>query len=162
MIPFSLDELLQVAEQIERNGARFYRAAAEEVQDEGSRKVLLDLAAMEDTHLVVFSQMREALTEKEKDPTAFDPYEEAELYLKAFAGGHVFDLKTDPCEVLKSCGDVVAILRVAIDLEKDSIVFYLAMKSRVPSESGKKKIDAIMMQEMGHVLDLKDKLDSID
>jgi len=30
-IPFNADEVFEMAEQIERNGARFYRAAAEEI-----------------------------------------------------------------------------------------------------------------------------------
>lgn len=43
------------------------------------------------------------------------------------------------------------ILWVAIGLEKESIVFYLGMKELVPESLGKKKIDDIMKEEMGHI-----------
>jgi len=43
------------------------------------------------------------------------------------------------------------ILRSAIEMEKDSIVFYLTVKKMVPGDGGKGRIDDIIEQEMGHV-----------
>lgn len=161
MIPFNIDELLRVAEQIERNGGRFYRDAAEKAGDEASRKVLLALAAMEDAHLDTFSLMRKELGEKEKQPGTFDPMDEALHYIKAFAAGHIFDLTKDPCEVLKTCGDMVAILRAAIDLEKDSVVFYTGMKDAVPERLGRDKVDEIIAEEVKHMAMISDQLDEV-
>jgi hypothetical protein len=39
---FNADEILEMAEQIERNGARFYRKAAELVKDAAVSKLLQD------------------------------------------------------------------------------------------------------------------------
>ena len=39
---------MEMAEEIERNGARFYRQAAVNAPDEASKKMLLDLGAMEE------------------------------------------------------------------------------------------------------------------
>lgn len=64
------------------------------------RKLLLDLAAMEDNRLAVFSGMRSALTPADREATACDPLGEAELYLKAYASGQIFDVKTDPVKKL--------------------------------------------------------------
>ena len=41
------DEIFEMAEQIERNGARFYRRAAQGFTDSRAGRRLLDLAAME-------------------------------------------------------------------------------------------------------------------
>jgi rubrerythrin len=43
------------------------------------------------------------------------------------------------------------ILKEAITAEKDSIVFYLGMKELVPETLGKKRIDAIIKEEMSHI-----------
>jgi len=47
---FNADEIFEMAEQIERNGASFYRKSAESIDDPAEKKLLLDLAAMEDEH----------------------------------------------------------------------------------------------------------------
>lgn len=51
VLDFNADEIFQIAEQIERNGARFYRSAALLGFDKGTKQKLLELAKMEDTQL---------------------------------------------------------------------------------------------------------------
>ena len=57
-ITFNADEIFEMAEEIERNGAKFYREAAQKAADKQVKQMLLDMAAMEDGHLVTFQQMR--------------------------------------------------------------------------------------------------------
>ena len=57
-IEFNADEIFEIAEQIERNGAGFYRRAAEAVEDSQKRRILLDLASREDEHEKTFAAMR--------------------------------------------------------------------------------------------------------
>ncbi len=57
MITFSADEIFEIAEQIERNGANFYRKAAESAEGD-NRNLLLRLAKMEDDHEKIFATMR--------------------------------------------------------------------------------------------------------
>ena len=63
---FNADEVLQIAIDIERNGAAFYRRAAQTEQFALSRAALLELAAMEDEHEKRFVEMRQGLTEAER------------------------------------------------------------------------------------------------
>jgi rubrerythrin len=151
-IVFNADEILEMAEQIERNGARFYRQAADGQMDPGQREMLLELAAMEDEHEKVFADMRANLPGSEGGSSAFDPQGEAASYLRAMADGHVFDTKTDPTAFLESHRSITDILRKALDLEKDSIVFYLGMKDIVPERLGKDRIESIIREEMSHVV----------
>ncbi len=160
-ITFSADEVFEMAEQIERNGAKFYRLAAQSPNNSALKRFLEELADMEIEHIKIFAKIRTELTGSDQ-LDMFDPDDDAAKYLHAVVKGRIFDVRSEPSEKLTACKTPQDVLNVAIELEKDSIVFYLAMKSRVPSESGKTKIDAIIMQEMGHVLELKDKLDSID
>jgi len=150
-MPFNIDEILAVAVQIERNGAAFYRKAAEGTADEELRKLLLELAEMEDGHLEVFSRMREELTDRDKESTAFDPNGQAELYLRAYASGKIFDAQLDPVERLGSLGSPEEVLKFALDVEKDSVVYYTGMRDLVPERLGKDKVDGIIGEEMKHV-----------
>ena len=90
MYDFNADEIFEIAKQLERNGAEFYRIAAKAAKDDNSRELLLGLAAMEDDHQKIFTQMQSQLTASEKTATVFDPEGEAAGYLKALADARVF------------------------------------------------------------------------
>ena len=150
-IDFNADEIFEMAEQIERNGAKFYRRAAENTDDAHTKRVLLDLAAMEDEHEKTFAAMRADLSGPEMAVTVFDPDGEAGRYLRAMADGHVFDI-SDPSEKLTGTESREDVLRTAIGLEQDSIVFYLGMKEMVPGSLGKDRIDDVIKEEMRHVV----------
>ncbi len=154
MKTFNMDEIFEIAEQIERNGAAFYRRAAEGSLDAGQKQKLLDLAEMELSHERTFAAMR---TEQENAPTSFDPYGEAARYLDAIADGRVFDLCADLIEDL-SGKTIEEILKIAIDLEKNSIVFYLGLRDLVSESLGKKRVEAIIAEEMRHITLLSDEL----
>jgi rubrerythrin len=159
-IPLNADEVFEMAEQIERNGDRFYRRAAQGTDDSRLRGKLLDLAAMENEHEKVLAAMRADLSPQETEPTVPEPWGEAVLYLRGIADGHVFDVKQDPVEWLTGKETKEEILRAAIGHEKDSIVFYLGMKEMVPEALGKDRIDAIIREEMSHIAVLSSELAS--
>lgn len=144
-IDFNADEVFEIAEQIERNGAKFYRSVAEKITDTGKKQLLTDLAEMEDEHEQTFKSLRSELTQDEKIVTTFDPEGESELYLRALADTRVFYEK----EVDTS--SIEEVLKSAITAEKDSIVFYLGMKDVVPAHLGKQKLDDIIKEEMDHI-----------
>ncbi|MFP3869573.1 MAG: ferritin family protein [Syntrophobacteria bacterium] len=150
-LDFNVDEILEMAEQIEGNGARFYRRAAEIVENADLRALLLDLAAWETGHEKIFAGMRADLTEQERQPRVFDPDDEASLYLRAMADGHVFDVRVDPASLLSGEETAEEILRLAIGHEKDSIVFYLGLKEITPEKGGRQRVDEIVKEEMRHI-----------
>ena len=150
-VSFNANEIFEMAEQIERNGARFYRKAAEGTKDASVKAILLDLAAMEDTHLATFKEMQKKLAAGEAAATTFDPDNEAAMYLQAMADRRVFDVTTDPSEHLTGKEPATLIFHTAIGLEKDSIVFYLGMRDLVPERLGRSRIDDIIREEMRHI-----------
>jgi len=161
-IEFNADEIFEIAEQIERNGAKFYRKVAKNAEDAEVKQLLLDLAAMEDDHEKTFSALRAELPPSEKWSTAFDPDGEAAQYLRTMAGGYVFDMKTDPSEKITGKEPPEEILKTAIGLEKDSIVFYLGMRDMVPEDLGKARIEAIVKEEMRHIRTLAERLAALE
>ena len=140
-----------MAEQIERNGARFYRRAAELVEEAAIRKLLEDLAAWEDGHERAFVTMRADLAAHESEPQVFDPEHEISMFLRAMADGHVFDARVDPADTLTGRESAEDILRMAIGQEKDSIVFYTGLKEMISQTAGRERIEAIIKEEMGHI-----------
>jgi len=161
-IQFTADEIFEMAEQIERNGARFYRKAAEGcTQDERAQKLFQHLADMEDDHEKTFQKMRASLPDKERGWSRFDPEDEAAQYLQSFASGHVFDVKKDACDLITGNEQLEEILRIAIGIEKDSIVFYRGIQEMVPETIGQDEIDGIIKEEMKHITILSKELDAL-
>jgi rubrerythrin len=149
---FNANDIFEMAVKIEKNGAVFYREAAEKVEGENNKAFLLELARMEDEHEQTFATMKKELAEDEAFSNTFDPEDENALYLSAFADTRVFFKKDQPGSDLKD------ILGCAIQTEKDSIAFYLGMKALVPQKQGQSKIDDIIKEEMGHIRILAGKL----
>ncbi|MFB0554904.1 MAG: ferritin family protein, partial [Phycisphaerae bacterium] len=158
VMPFNADEVFEMAEQIERNGARFYRAAAKKIPEE--RQVFSELAAMEDEHEKTFAAMRAELSGTEMDPPVFDPNGEAQMYLRVMADEHVFNIKADPVEQLAGQETAEDVLKMAIGLEKDSIAFYVGLKESVSRRAGKDKVEAIIKEEISHIATLSQKLEA--
>ncbi|MDY6971560.1 MAG: ferritin family protein [Thermodesulfobacteriota bacterium] len=159
------DEIFEMAEQIEKNGAEFYRQAAGSISDAPVRQLLLDFASMEDEHLEVFASMRAELSDQERRSTVFDPEGEAAQYLRALADLRVFDKAAKEdfilLEDLSEQEKAKQVFRGAIAREKESIVFYLGMKELVPEKLGKNRIDNIIREEMKHVRMLSNRYASL-
>ncbi|MHC4843782.1 MAG: ferritin-like domain-containing protein, partial [Planctomycetota bacterium] len=130
-ITFNANEIFEMAIEIEQNGAKFYREAAQNAAEEDTKKMLLDMAAMEDGHIKTFEAMRKELTEKEKADTVFDQYNEGALYLQAMADSHGTEGKVSPTQKLTGQETTKEIYEIALNAEKDSVVFYYGLKGYV-------------------------------
>ncbi|MFH0952823.1 MAG: ferritin family protein [Verrucomicrobiota bacterium] len=151
---FTADEILEMAERIETKGAKFYRKAAK--LHVGARDLLLQIAAQEDLHFKAFEDMRKGLSPSEKE-SAYDPYGESDLYLKAMVDGYAFDINREPAEAITGKEPLDEVFRMAIELEKDSIVFYLGLRDVVPPSFGKERVNDIVKEEMKHIAWLSNK-----
>ena len=159
VMPFNADEVFEMAEQIERNGSKFYRAAAEKFP--AVRELLLNLAEMEDDHEKTFADMRKELSAKETKQPVFDPDGQAQMYLRAMADGHVFNPKADPGELVADTDTPEDILHLAISVERDSIAFYVGLKQFVSANAGRDKVEAIIKEEISHVAILNEQLEAM-
>ncbi|MBN1506090.1 MAG: ferritin family protein [Sedimentisphaerales bacterium] len=160
-MPFNADEVFEMAEQIERNGARFYREAAAQAPDRTTKEMFLNLAAMEDGHLHTFQQMRQGLSDPEKGGTVFDPDNEAALYLQAMADTKGFEGMKSPTLKLTGKESVQELLQIAIEAEKNSVLFYVGLRAMVPARAGTDKVDAIIREEVSHAAQLRRQLAAI-
>ena len=162
---FNADEIFEMAEQIEINGANFYREMADNISELSIRRLFLDLAAMEDIHKKVFAEMRANLSDQDRESALFDPEGESAQYLRALADLRVFSQGVEERftfpDGLAETEKYRKVFWAAIDREKESIVFYSGLKGLVPEKLGKDKIDDLIQEEMKHLRILSNKLTAL-
>ena len=143
-------EAFEIAEQIERNGSSFYRKAAELFDDSHISAMFLEMAGWETGHEAVFAAMRKQLSEETREQRTFKP-EEPPLDPKAMAGLAVFGIRPEPADELTGGESREEVLKMAVEKEKDSIVYFTGLKEFVPARAGSDKIDDIIKEEMRHI-----------
>jgi rubrerythrin len=152
------DMVLEMAEEIEKDGAKFYKNAARRLTTASVKQTLLDLAAMEEEHEHKFARMRKELSEEEKRTGVSNLDPDIQRYLKALSASRVFFKKEKPAVKVTethSEADIMRdIYRSAIRAEKDSIVFYVGLRELVPASFGRTWIDEIIQEEMRHITTL--------
>lgn len=158
---FSIEEIFEIAEEIERNGAKYYRNAANQVSDHNYKLLLLDLVDMEEKHERVFTYLKDKIADRNLALSPLDLDSSAVQYLRTFAEGVVFDLNADPADYLSANRNLEDILNFAIGLEKDSIAFYYGIQELIPKEWGKDQVQTIIKEEMKHITFLNDKIKAL-
>jgi len=146
---YSLSEVLRIAEEIERNGQKFYTQAAAKTKDPAVKQLLRELAEKEKEHEEVFAQMREHYC-RASDAHEVDPTGEVAAYIHSLAETHVFNLNKDVTKLLLSLQTPESILELAIGFEKDTIAYFSALKNAVRSEN-KEKVELLIQEEVGHI-----------
>jgi rubrerythrin len=160
-IAFNPLEVFVLAEQIERNGAAFYRRAAEGSDSSRIRRLLLELAGWEEDHQRVFAGIREKLERGQQGEWFFDSEKQAVQYLEAMTGGYALNLGQEPGASLTGEETIEDVVRIAIGLEKDSIVFYVGIQQALPEGVGGGKVDRILKEEMRHISLLSNELKAL-
>ena len=161
---FNAGEVFEIARQIERNGIAFYRGAAKLMTDPDAVKLMNELAEMEVVHEQTFEHLKQRLSGNELADRPYDPHQDAYAFLKNMAEKYVFNPAVAPEKILESSPTPHAILDFAIQREKDSVIFYEAIRGMVPMGMGGGHIDEIVAQELGHVIILtryQDKLNKV-
>ena len=151
-VNYSLSEVFHLAETIEKNGEAFYRRAAEAVDDAKTKEVFLDLAAKEKVHEQIFATLREQVCTL-ADQQIYDPDGQVEAYLRSVAETHVFNLDPDETALAASLQSPLSALKWAIGFEKDTIVYFSALKEAVPEES-RAKVELLIREEYDHIRQL--------
>ena len=160
-ITFNANEIFEMAVEMESNGGRFYRKAAKNASDKQTKQMLLDMADMEDGHLEIFQDMREELSDSEKGSTIFDPDNQSALYLQTMADARGYEGKIAPDEELTGNETPKEIIEIALNSEKESVVFYFGLKGMVPVKAGRDKVEAIIIEELGHITTLLNNLKAL-
>ncbi|MHC4309712.1 MAG: ferritin-like domain-containing protein [Planctomycetota bacterium] len=142
-------EVFEIAEQIERNGAKFYRKAAELFDESDIRTMFIELVEWETKHEQVFRDMGKQLVKLNK--TSSTEPEKKQFDPKLMSCLAVFGTVSDPPHKLKSNEKIADVLQTAIAKEQDTITFYEGLKDFVPDRDDKNKVDDIIKEERHHI-----------
>jgi len=80
---------------------------------------------------------------------------------RVMAGLAVFGMQPDPAAELTGHETRADVVRMAIEKEKDSIVYYTGLKDFVPHQAEKDLINEVIQEEMKHVRILVQSLELI-
>lgn len=147
---FSPGELIKIAIGIERSGITFFDIMARTTDAEMTREIFEQFVEMEREHLTVFQNM---LPEIENDPPAATLTPEYSNYLQALIDDAVFTNDAIMGEQVSQTDSDIKAMEVGIRAEKDSILFYLALKDVMPT-STIATIDRIISEEKSHLQQL--------
>jgi len=148
---FNAGEVFRVAVQIEENGRKFYEESLKNIDDSEIKALFADLALQEIEHRKLFETLLAELPPESTTPTVWDPENEIDKYLNMMAGNHVFisgaDVKTQ-VDSIKGTADA---LKLAMEFEKDSIIFFLSIQEAVKGEKDQEFIKSLVKEEQGHL-----------
>lgn len=152
-LKFSDLEGLRIAAEMERRGEEFYRRAMHVSRNPVAKALLMQLADDEKLHEKEFRRMSEKLLESPEEIAYYD--EEGSIYLSAIAAEVVFADGLVGMAKDHGLDNPVAILKNAIQSEKDSILFYSEMILRANSDHARSVFVEIVRQEKMHLTTLQ-------
>jgi rubrerythrin len=142
---FSISEAVEQAVQTEKLGYAFYNTMAERFRDNKDLGELFGaLASKEVQHEKIFTELKEIV----KDETA-ENWEEVSYYMRAIVESEFFLGKHKSLPSLDHVKTVSDAVRFAIGFEKETLLYFYAIRDVVKSRS---VIDEIIEEERSHII----------
>jgi rubrerythrin len=148
---FNAAEVFKIAVQIEENGKRFYEEGRKIVKEPAINALFEELEGQEIEHKKKFETLLTQLPSDASSPVVWDPDNDLERYIKMMADLHVFVSSESLESQLARVTDVVSALKLAIDFEKDSVLFFLSMEEAAENKKGQELIRQLMREEQEHL-----------
>jgi len=147
---FNVFEILQIAEQVEHNEAKFYLRTAELFDDPQHRNILYKLANWRAKHEKVLAARRKDFSEKTGEFGTFDPDNYILSNPKVMAGLAAFAAKPDAMGITGREGKK-EILQDAIARSKQAIAFYHGLKDFAKDPTSRDAVEQIIEEERHHI-----------
>ncbi|MBN1196688.1 MAG: ferritin family protein [Candidatus Aminicenantes bacterium] len=138
-------QLVHYAVRLEENGERFYRRWAKRVENPEQKAFFMHLAEEEVKHRRLFESLAEQVRDRPMDT---DVYGEYMAYMQGFVDDTLFNEKVYGGEMEK-IDSLAEAVEFAMRQELDSVLFYLELKTFVPSEQ-EQTIETIVTEERRH------------
>jgi len=152
-VHFSGKEVLEMAVKIEENGLKFYNEAGRATNSRELKELFETLADEEESHIETFNELRKLAGDTGNE--GFDPYlQEAVDYLRALADTEVFTNSELGAQLAEKVTGEADALDYAIDMEKDSLLFYYELQKMI-REKDRDVLEQLIEQEKDHVSKLR-------
>ncbi|HIH77492.1 MAG TPA: ferritin family protein [Halobacteria archaeon] len=143
-------EVIEAAVSIEENGYAFYKSVEGAIDDKDVKDVFSFLAGEENRHIVAFKKIYEWIDDQED--TIIDD-EDSSNYIKALAEKNVFTKKDAANDMVKNIKTPFDAINLALNFERDSILFFNEIKSFV-SQDNQDLINKLIKEEHDHIVKL--------
>ena len=142
---FSLQDVLDMAAKIERNGEKVYRKALARADDPELVAMLAWMADEEARHAAHFENQRRRLV-REEDNILLQ--ELGRLMMESIVGDQGFSLEdVDFTQI----AEVNQLLQVMIDFEQDTLEFYRIFHSLLENDTDRRELSRIIADEEAHI-----------
>ena len=148
---FNVFEVLQIAEKIDHNGAKYFLKTSELFDDPELRNIFYMLANWRARHEKILTQRRKRFFEKTGEFGTFDPNDYVLSNPNVMAGLAVFSHKPDSSRRFTGNESKEQIVRDAIRRSNDAIFFYNGLKDFARDPASKDTIDKIIKEETRHI-----------
>ena len=142
---FTLNEIYDLAIQIEKNGENYYREAEKKVSETSLKTMFLRLADQEAKHTTWFNEKKESL---KAGSEILELDQMSSQMLKDILGNQRFSLGEVELEHMSKVEDL---LSMAIEFEEDTIIFYGMLRSLIKDDETLKGLDEIIEEEKLHI-----------
>jgi len=156
---FNVFEVLEIAEQIEHKGARFFLKSAELFADPDLRDIFYRLANWKAKHEQVWARMRKRFAEKTGEFGTFDPDNYVLSNPEVMAGLTWFGTKHGNPDRLTGKETKSQILRDAVRRANEVIIFYQGLKDFARDPATEDILDKIVREEAQQIKLLNEELD---
>lgn len=142
---FSIRDIIDLAIQIEENGEKVYRKAVEKAPNSSLSSLLQWLADEEAKHIRWFNELREVTNSTPVDPQL---EELGKNILRSVVGEQSFSLDEADFSRIDTVKDL---LRLAIEFQKDTILFYEMIQTFVQDNEDLDQLGEIIEEETRHI-----------
>ena len=149
---FTVKEISELAVQLEKNGQQVYRQAITRVREPALASVLQRLAEDEKRHAEWFADL--AASEPNL-PVSAELEEMGKAMIKDSLANQSFSLSDTDFASLRSPRELI---EVAVEFERDTVLFYNMLREFVEQEDALEHLDAIIAEEEKHIRKLRDYL----
>jgi rubrerythrin len=155
MEQYSLNEVVELAVQIERNGYAFYNGALKR-NDLEKREVdlITELRDQEMHHEKIFLHLRD-----DQDVMLLGMSQDWELvgyYMKSIVDSRLFNSPDAAIKLAADAGTFHDILKYAISFEKETLLFFYSIYDNITNDKSRVIIHQIINEEISHVVRLTD------
>jgi len=155
MPAFSINEIIEMAVQIERNGYAFYQEATKRKDlDDKSREFIAYLRDQELDHEKTFMALRDDADMQDLELS--QDWEMVSAYLKTIVEGRIFNSKESAIRKAAGAADLAAVVENAIAFEKDTLLYFHALSDSISNPKALKVLRRIINEEVSHIMRLND------
>ena len=147
---FNDAEALKIAINIEEEGLEFYSILMKGAKDDKAKDVFSKLASAEKKHLALFQKAYLDITSPANPVQGCEDYT-VDLYLKDLVDTGIFTKKGEARRLASEIKTDMDALKIGIQAEKDSILYYTEAAKNTKYEAGRKAFEQLANEEKKHL-----------